>query len=205
LKIQDNIKKLLQRDFIEIINTGNLSLLIYDDDDDDDDLGVDSNIETLEKKINDAWDKIQDQYMNLSNDTTSKSEYKNRYKIIKLEEKHFCVKNLIDIICRGNLSEDNFKIAIDLLKKNGYLIDIRKDPLEQIDEAVKKLKGLEALIRIKKSEIPANSKKEIIKFTKECMRIKLRHNVNVDPNKCTVVEWFYLIEEIKELELEKKA
>lgn len=190
--VHRSIETLLQRDFIKIVNTGDLKYLMNNINDE------------LPENISDIWEEIIDQHYLLTGDKSTAFNFKKMLKINDLVNKKWLVESLISMIIRGNQTSLNFERTKKALSKKGFIIDQKKDLFSEIKRLQKQVKSLEALIRIKKGELPKSESKEQINFARECVKLKIHYNIEVNQDTCTVEQWFFIGEEVKHLNNEKK-
>lgn len=188
--IHTSIETLLQKNFITIINTGDLRYLLHDINDEVPDNAMD------------IWDEIVEQHYLLTSDKSSKNTFRKLLSIDELSKKKEWAVMLLNLIIRGNQTIDNFKLTKKQLAIRGFVIRDNKPIISEVERIQKQIKALDALIRLKRDELPKQEKREQVKFQKEWAKLKLHYKIDVDSETCTVVQWHYILEGIREMNKE---
>lgn len=162
----------------------------------------------IEKGINEVWDKIYQEYLNLVGDNTTIIYYNLVNDLLYLETRYSIASSLLQQILMGRMSDEMLRAYILELRKWNYKIDEKKPLTKELERMVRQLRGSENKIRIKKEE-----KKELEKgSTNEKMtlieqQVKLEQALSrneIDTKKTVVSKWITMIKEVKLINDQRK-
>lgn len=184
--VYSNCSELSIKVFYDIVNKGNLQLLVIS--------GDYSDIE-----LNEVWENIYDEYCTLVDDGKTKQQLMTRARVNAMSNKlHYC-NEILKLMSRGNTTEKTQERCFEVLRKYGYILDRKKELSNELESLARRLRQLQSQIKIKMSEIDDNGKKLEVKLMKSVVTLERILKREIDIDKTTVEKWIYINKEAKEL------
>ncbi|AKG94199.1 hypothetical protein AVT43_gp25 [Polaribacter phage P12002L] len=155
----------------------------------------------IEKGINEVWDKIYQEYLNLIGDNTTLIYYELVNDLLYLETRYSVASSLLQQIALGGMTKDMLRAYILELRNWKYKIDDKKPLHSELERMVRQLRGSENKIRIKKEEKKALEKGSTNeKMTLIEQQVKLEQALSrneIDTKKTVASKWITMIKEVK--------
>ncbi|AKG94281.1 hypothetical protein AVT42_gp25 [Polaribacter phage P12002S] len=155
----------------------------------------------IEKGINEVWDKIYQEYLNLIGDNTTLIYYELVNDLLYLETRYSVASSLLQQIALGGMSKEMTRAYVLELRNWKYKIDDKKPLQSELERMVRQLRGSENKIRIKKEEKKAleeGSTNEKMTLIEQQVKLEQALSRNeIDTKKTVASKWITMIKEVK--------
>lgn len=198
MKIYKTCRTLIMWRFYEVLETGSYVYLIKDyesyiDEDKKGNLKQVNVTKEIQEQLNEAWENIFNQYVELKDEREIRIIFKKRAYISKLETKLSICSNLLK--CLSVQTDEKMRLkSIKELSAWGYPINRNKPLDEEIERVTRNLKSLQSGINIKKSEFERDYKNELrnekVSISKQIANIEAVLDKDfIDDRKISVERW----------------
>lgn len=158
--------------------------------------------------IDDIWESIYSEYLELTGDSTSILYYEVVKELLYLQTRYNVVGTLLQQLSMGKMSKQIFPHYVIELKKWQYNLDDKKPLKEELERLARQLKSSKNRINIKEEERKSFEKKETgEKLSLIQQQVKLEQALSrneIDTKKTVVSKWIAMIKEVKAINQERK-
>lgn len=158
--------------------------------------------------IDDIWESIYTEYLELTGDSTSILYYEVVKELLYLQTRYNVVGTLLQQLSMGKMSKQIFPHYVIELKKWQYNLDDKKPLKEELERLARQLKSSKNRINIKEEERKSFEKKETgEKLSLIQQQVKLEQALSrneIDTKKTVVSKWIAMIKEVKAINQERK-
>ncbi len=153
-----------------------------------------------------VWGGIYNEYCTLTNNTKAIQFYRDNQRLAFLHLKKETGSRILTQIALREMKEKTLKGYIDALRNLGFKYDVYEKTPEKIKDLDRQLRAMNNQIDLLADSIEKmKAKGEAVSFSKEIVKVEqaLGRNV-VDPKTTSTEKWVYLIQEIRELNEQRR-
>lgn len=159
----------------------------------------------VKEDLNDVWSEIYTEYCDLTNDNDSFRYYKLSMRLIYLETRVYFASNIILQMASRSMDEKTAKEYIESLREWDVKYTKDKIDLDELEKAQRQIKLSKNEISIKRKQIDElRGDGEKTPFEKQVVLAEQALGRNqINPKKTSVKKWVYMMDFIRESNIQK--